>query len=45
MLNSGSNLQAGVEVYHWGYLPFWLTLGNQNDAFLGPQISPPRVAN
>ena len=45
MLNGGSNLQAGVEVYHWGYLPFWLTLGNQNDALLGPQISPPRVAN
>ena len=41
MWNGRSDLQAGVEIYHWGYLPFWLNLGNQNDPLLGPQFHPP----
>ena len=41
MWNSRSDLQAGSGVYHWGYLRFWLILGNQNDPLLGPQFHPP----
>ena len=41
MWNSRSDLQAGVEIYHWVYIRFWLILGNQNDPFLGPQFHPP----
>ena len=43
--NCGSDLQAGVEIYHWRYLQFWLILGSQNDPLLGPQFHPPRVVN
>ena len=39
--NGGSDLQAGVEIYHWGYPPFWLILSSQTDSFLGPQFQPP----
>ena len=38
-----SDLQAGVKIYHWGYLRFWLILGNQNDPLLGPHFHPPPV--
>ena len=41
MLNDGSDLQARVEIYHWGYLHFWLILSSQNDPCLGPQFQPP----
>ena len=41
MWNSRSDLQAGVEIYHWGYLQFWLILSSQNDPLLGPQLHPP----
>ena len=41
MWNGGSDLQAGVEIYHWGYLQFWLILSSQNDPCLGPQFQPP----
>ena len=41
MWNGGSDLQAGVEIYHWGYLRFWLILANQNDPLLGPQFCSP----
>ena len=41
MWNCESDLQAGMEIYHWGYLRFWLILGNQNDPLLGPQFHPP----
>ena len=41
--NGGSDLQAGVEIYHWGYPEFWLILSSQNDPLLGPQFHPPRV--
>ena len=41
-----SDLQAGVEIYHWEYLEFWLILSSQNDPLLGPQFHPPpRVVN
>ena len=43
--NSRSDLQAGVEVYHWGYPGFWLILSSQNDPLLGPTFHPPRVVN
>ena len=43
--NGESDLQAGVEIYHWGYPGFWLTLSSQNDPLLGPQFQPPRVVN
>ena len=44
--NGGSDLQAGVEIYHWVHPRFWLIFGSQNDPLLGPQISPPpRVVN
>ena len=39
--NGGSDLQAGVEIYHWGDPRFWLTLSSQNDPLLGPQFQPP----
>ena len=45
MQNGGSDIQAGAEIYHSGYLRFWLTLGNQNGPLLGPQFHPPRVVN
>ena len=45
MWNGGSDLQAGMEIYHWGYLRFWLIFGNQNDPLLGPQFHPPRVVS
>ena len=42
MWNGRADLQAGVEIYHWGYLRFWLILGNQNDPlFMGPNFTPP----
>ena len=40
-----SDLRAGVEIYHWGYLQFWLIWGSQNDPYLGPQFHPPRVVS
>ena len=45
--NGGSDLRAGVEIYHWGYPGFWLILSSQNDPLLGPQFHPPppRVVN
>ena len=43
--NGGSDLQAGVEIYHWGYPEFWLILSSQNDPLFGPQFHPPRVVN
>ena len=43
--NGGSDLQAGVEIYHWGYPRFWLILSSKNDPLLGPQFHPPRVVN
>ena len=43
--NGRSDLQAGVEIYHWGYPEFWLILSSQNDPLLGPQLHPPRVVN
>ena len=39
--NAGSDLQAGVEIYHWEYPGFWLILSSQNDPLLGPQFQPP----
>ena len=39
--NGGSDLQAGVEIYHWEYPGFWLILNSQNDPLLGPQFHPP----
>ena len=39
--NGGSDLQAGVEIYHWGYPGFWLILSSQNDPLLGPEFHPP----
>ena len=39
--NGGSDPQAGVEIYHWGYPQFWLILSSQNDPLLGPQFQPP----
>ena len=41
MWNAGSDVQAGVEIYHWGSLRFWLILSSQNDPFFGPQFHPP----
>ena len=35
-----TDLQAGVEIYHWGYPGFWLILSSQNDPILGPQFYP-----
>ena len=32
--NGGSDLQAGVEIYHWGYPGVWLILSSQNDPLL-----------
>ena len=39
--NSGSNLQAGLEIYHWGYLRFWLILSSRNDPVWDPYFTPP----
>ena len=39
--NGRSDLQAGVEIYNWGYLRFWLILSSQNEPFLGPQFQAP----
>ena len=39
--NGGSDLQAGVGIYHWEYPGFWLILSSQNDPLLGPQFQPP----
>ena len=39
--NGGSDLQTGVEIYHWGNPRFWLILSSQNDPLLGPQFHPP----
>ena len=39
--NGRSDLQAGVEIYHWGNPHFWLILSSQNDPLLGPQFEPP----
>ena len=39
--NGGSDRQAGVEIYHWGYPRIWLILSSQNDPLLGPQFPPP----
>ena len=39
--NGGSDLQAGLEIYHWGYPGSWLILSSQNDPLLGPQFHPP----
>ena len=39
--NGRSDLEAGVEIYHWGYPGFRLILSSQNDPFLGPQFHPP----
>ena len=41
MWNGGFDLQAGVEIYRWGYLRFWFISGNQNDPLFGTPISPP----
>ena len=38
--NGRSDLQASVEIYHWGYTRVWLILSSQNDPLLGPQIQP-----
>ena len=40
--NGGSDLQAGVEIYHWRYPQFWLIWSSQNDPLSGTQF-PPRV--
>ena len=39
--NGRFDLQADVEIYHWGYPGFWLILSSQNDPLLGPQFHPP----
>ena len=39
--NGELDLQAGVEIYHWGYPAFWLILSSQNDPLLGPKFHPP----
>ena len=41
MWNTGSDLQAGMEIYHWEILQFWLILSSQNDPCFGPQFYPP----
>ena len=43
--NGRSDLQAGVEIYHWEHPQFWLILSSQKDPLLGPQFHPPRVVN
>ena len=40
VLNNGSDLQAGVEIYCWEHLEFWLISSSQNDPILGPQFPP-----
>ena len=39
--NGGSDLQAGVEIYHWGHPGFWLILSSQIVPLLGPQFHLP----
>ena len=39
--NGGSDLQAGVEIYHWGYPGFWLILSSQMTPFRDPDFTPP----
>ena len=39
--NGTSDLEAGVEIYHWGYPGFWLILSSQNDPVFGPQFHHP----
>ena len=39
--NGRSDLQAGVEIYHWWYPGFCLILSSQKDSLLGPQFQPP----
>ena len=39
--NGGLDLQAGAEIYHWGYPGFWLILSGQNDPFWDPNFTPP----
>ena len=39
--NGGSDLQAGVEIYHWWHPRFWLILSSQNDPLLNPNFIPP----
>ena len=39
--NGESDLQAGVEIYHWEYPGFWLILSSQNDPLLGTEFHPP----
>ena len=41
MWNARFDLQAGADIYHWGYLRSWLILSSQNDPRLGPQFQPP----
>ena len=40
--NGGSDLPAGVEIYHWGYPQFWLILSSQKmTPFWDPNFTPP----
>ena len=39
--NGGSDLQASLEIYHWGYPGFWLILSSRNDPLFGTPISAP----
>ena len=39
--NGGSDLQAGVEIYHWGYPKFWLILATKMTPFWDPNFTPP----
>ena len=41
MWNGGFDLRACAEIYHWGYLQFWLILSSQNEPCFGPQFQPP----
>ena len=38
--NDGSDLRAGVEIYHWEHPKFRLISSSQNDPILGPQFPP-----
>ena len=39
--NGRLDLQAGVEIYHWGYPGFWLILSSQTTPFGDPNFTPP----
>ena len=39
--NGGSDLQAGVDIYCWGYPGFWLILSSQMTPFWDPNFTPP----